>query len=332
MGSQIHRAIVVASLLLAGCSTRGLFSDHRPLTAQDKRDFLELLGNYPSPGENASSEVHDPEGRVVEAPSGPLVYADQLISYEVGFPDPVPEGQDALMALGPPDYTANVKIKPRSVSLGNGGTLVLGFSKAPLIDGEGPDLYIYEIGPAIEAVEVAVSMDAATWVEVGTAWGGPSAVDIGPYVSKDDVFRFVRIRDVRYQGVDSDAWPGADIDAVGMVARAERVVLPSEVLFGFDRDELEPGASVELDKLVSSLTSRADARVTIDGHTDNVGRADYNQKLSERRAQAVAAYLEKRGIAKDRIVTRGFGESRPFVPNDGPENRKKNRRVEIVIR
>jgi len=70
----------------------------------------------------------------------------------------------------------------------------------------------------------------------------------------------------------------------------------------------------------------------IEGHTDAIGSQDYNQKLSEDRAQSVSDYLLKAGIRSDRILAvRGFGKLKPVTTNDTPEGRQMNRRVEIVI-
>jgi outer membrane protein OmpA-like peptidoglycan-associated protein len=220
---------------------------------------------------------------------------------------------------------------PRAVSLGNGGSITLGFAKGVLVDGPGPDLFIFEIGPSVEALLVDVSADGKTWIAVGEARGGACAIDIGPHVSPSDVFRFVRLRDVPHQGAESDAWPGADIDAIGVRAAPQRVALPNEVLFEFDSDALASGASGALDRVVAAIKARPRARVTVEGHTDDVGNAEYNQKLSERRAEAVAAYLAQKGVERGRVTARGLGARRPAAPNDSDENRGKNRRVEIVI-
>jgi outer membrane protein OmpA-like peptidoglycan-associated protein len=72
-------------------------------------------------------------------------------------------------------------------------------------------------------------------------------------------------------------------------------------------------------------------RVEIAGHTDSDGSELYNLRLSQARAQAVVDYLVSRGISPDRLVARGYGESRPVAPNDTPENKQKNRRTELKI-
>jgi outer membrane protein OmpA-like peptidoglycan-associated protein len=78
------------------------------------------------------------------------------------------------------------------------------------------------------------------------------------------------------------------------------------------------------------LEKNPDLRVSIDGHTDSSGEAAYNEKLSERRAQAVRDLFIENRIAPSRLEARGFGESRPAAPNDTPENRQLNRRVEFT--
>jgi outer membrane protein OmpA-like peptidoglycan-associated protein len=319
-------------LLVAGCAggRAGLADVGRPIWEND-RELHDLLGDYPSPGPNASSEIHDAAGHVVAFPRERAHYADHVVAYEVGSPAPVPEGQDAEMALGPPDYTADKWGRPRAVSLGNGGSLTLSFGEGALIDGDGPDLFIWEIGPKVEAMNVDISVDGVTWIAAGTAPGGACAVDIAPYAAPGEVYRFVRLRDVPFQGAESDSWPGADIDAVAVLGSARRVAVPSEVLFAFDSDALGERAPAELDRLVDAIRKQPGARVTVEGHTDDVGTDEYNRSLSERRAQAVAAYLVQKGIAGDRITARGLGKSRPAGPNDGDQGRRRNRRVEIVI-
>ena len=106
----------------------------------------------------------------------------------------------------------------------------------------------------------------------------------------------------------------------------------SMVLFAFDSDELRPEASSELDRAANILAARDDViMIQVAGHTDNLGDDDYNQRLSERRAQSVADYLVENGIDQDRLRVIGFGETRPQVPNNSLANRQKNRRVVLSI-
>jgi outer membrane protein OmpA-like peptidoglycan-associated protein len=109
------------------------------------------------------------------------------------------------------------------------------------------------------------------------------------------------------------------------------VITLDDVLFAFDRADLQPGAQRMLDRVAELLKQHPDRDVSIEGHTDSVGSANYNQQLSEARAAAVREYLLRRGVAAERLSAVGYGKTRPIVPNDSPSARQQNRRVEIVI-
>lgn len=111
------------------------------------------------------------------------------------------------------------------------------------------------------------------------------------------------------------------------------IVNLSDVLFDFNQASLKPGAREKLSKLAGILLAYPGTyHMEIEGHTDAIGSQDYNQKLSEDRAQSVSSYLLKEGLASDRIVAvHGFGKLRPVATNDTPEGRQMNRRVELVI-
>ncbi|MDQ3102073.1 MAG: OmpA family protein [Bacteroidota bacterium] len=103
------------------------------------------------------------------------------------------------------------------------------------------------------------------------------------------------------------------------------------VQFEFDRSTLLPGFEKELDKLVDLMTDYPFLRVEIEGHTDNEGSDVYNEKLSTERAEAVVNYLVKKDVNKERLTWKGYGESKPLVPNDSDANMAINRRVEFHI-
>ena len=111
------------------------------------------------------------------------------------------------------------------------------------------------------------------------------------------------------------------------------IVNLSDVLFDFNQATLKPGAREKLSKLAGILLAYPGAyHMQIEGHTDSVGSSDYNQKLSENRAEAVHDYLLSVALPADRMMAvRGFGKIRPVATNDTPEGRQTNRRVEIVI-
>jgi outer membrane protein OmpA-like peptidoglycan-associated protein len=110
------------------------------------------------------------------------------------------------------------------------------------------------------------------------------------------------------------------------------VTFPDDVLFDFDRADITPEGAEVLERIHEVLVYYDEAPVRIHGHTDSVGDPGYNQQLSERRAEAVRAYLVDRlGVPGDRLTTRGFGETRPVASNDTEEGRALNRRVEVLV-
>lgn len=118
-----------------------------------------------------------------------------------------------------------------------------------------------------------------------------------------------------------------------LVAEMDRVdlTIDSDVLFAFDSAVIRENAKPTLAKIVRALANNPDKQLSVAGHTCDIGSESYNQGLSERRANAVKEYLVTSGISADRISTRGYGETRPLVPNQSEEARMLNRRVEMVI-
>jgi len=109
------------------------------------------------------------------------------------------------------------------------------------------------------------------------------------------------------------------------------VLTLGDVLFTTGRSDLMTGATVHLDKLVAFLNRYPDREVMIEGYTDSVGSQDYNQGLSERRAESVRHYLTGQGIDSGRLTASGKGESNPVAGNDSATGRQQNRRVEVII-
>jgi len=109
------------------------------------------------------------------------------------------------------------------------------------------------------------------------------------------------------------------------------VLTLGDVLFDSGRADMKAGALRTLGLLAAFLKENPERDVAIEGHTDSVGSAEFNQALSERRALTVKNALLERGIAANRVTARGFGPTRPLVGNDTPVGRQQNRRVEIVL-
>ena len=110
-----------------------------------------------------------------------------------------------------------------------------------------------------------------------------------------------------------------------------QVVRLNNVFFDFDKWDLRPESFFELNRVVKLLTENPAIEIEMSAHTDSYGSDDYNFKLSDNRARSVMEYILAHGIAASRIVSKGYGETKPVAPNDTPENRQLNRRVEFTI-
>jgi outer membrane protein OmpA-like peptidoglycan-associated protein len=120
---------------------------------------------------------------------------------------------------------------------------------------------------------------------------------------------------------------------VDVVRNGDNITLdiPGGVTFAFNSADLNAQFYPVLDKVAATLAEFDKTVIEVAGHTDSVGSAEYNQQLSERRANSVAAYLGSRGVSKARVVTVGAGEDHPVASNETDEGRAQNRRVEITI-
>jgi outer membrane protein OmpA-like peptidoglycan-associated protein len=109
------------------------------------------------------------------------------------------------------------------------------------------------------------------------------------------------------------------------------IITLGDVLFGTDLSRLTSEGMHTAQKLAMLLQQNPQRKVLVEGYTDSTGAADYNQALSERRANAVRTALLEQGVAVERIAIRGYGESYPVAANETAANRQLNRRVEIVV-
>lgn len=194
--------------------------------------------------------VTDSRGNEVYFPLGELSFADRVVEYK---PTKVPDyAKDPNDALGPPNYTSG---DDNYVSLGNNGSLTLQFTDNYLVDIEGPDLWIFEIGPQVEPTNVAISKDGVNWIHVGKVEGGTSGIDIGPKVQPGDRFSYVKLMDANARKSND----GADIDAVGAIGSIIRDDYSPEV------DSEIPAPSTASDyKLEISLSSGITHKIPMD--------------------------------------------------------------------
>ena len=109
------------------------------------------------------------------------------------------------------------------------------------------------------------------------------------------------------------------------------IVNMSDVLFDTGSYTLKPGAREKLAKISGIVLAHPGLSLQIEGHTDSVGSDEFNQQLSERRADSVREFLAEQGVPASSITARGFGKTQPVASNDTPEGRQRNRRVELVV-
>ena len=152
------------------------------------------------------------------------------------------------------------------------------------------------------------------YVQANELSGNPAAVDT---VAKD-IFYTTEVREVMQEVVPVKA-----------AAVIPEPITFEGVHFAFDKSELTPQDKMGLDQDLQKLSNRPDLPIVIKGYTDSTGPEEYNQKLSERRAQAVYDYLTSKGISGERIKTLGYGKSDPVADNSTAQGRALNRRAEI---
>ncbi|GAC1458542.1 MAG: OmpA family protein [Steroidobacteraceae bacterium] len=120
---------------------------------------------------------------------------------------------------------------------------------------------------------------------------------------------------------------------VQVVRKDDNITLdmPGSITFATNSADLNASFYPVLDKVGATLLQYDQTMIEVAGHTDSTGSAAYNQTLSERRAQSVAAYLTSRGVPNPRLMIVGDGENHPIASNATPEGRQQNRRVELTI-
>ena len=116
-----------------------------------------------------------------------------------------------------------------------------------------------------------------------------------------------------------------------IVVKKDKLELKEKLYFAWNQATLETASYPVLDEVVQALKDNKNFKVQVEGHTDSSGSDDHNQTLSEQRAEAVVDYLAAHGIAKDRLVSKGFSSSVPLDTNSTAAGRENNRRVEFVV-
>jgi OOP family OmpA-OmpF porin len=149
-------------------------------------------------------------------------------------------------------------------------------------------------------------------------------------ITQKDMTDYNKIEDMIVKHIPKEVIKDVLVDKYIVAASEDRLVLVG-VNFAFDKSDLLPESYPVLDKAVTLLNSKPNLNVEIQGYTDYIGTADYNQQLSVERAKTVKAYLVTKGIAETRLTTVGFGKDNPVADNETDEGRAMNRRIVFKI-
>jgi outer membrane protein OmpA-like peptidoglycan-associated protein len=195
-----------------------------------------------------------------------------------------------------------------------------GFSNRPLESWESGALIGAGIGGVLGAV--AYKRDRTDGALIGVVGGGLAGGAVGAYMDSQK-------RDLE-KNLSKEIHAGqAKVET--LPNHVVRITMTNQTAFDTNSADIKPGFDSTMDKLADVVVRYGKTSLTVVGHTDNVGSNDYNQKLSERRARAVAQYFESKRVNAMRLATSGKGESQPVASNSSESGRQANRRVEIYV-
>jgi len=169
-------------------------------------------------------------------------------------------------------------------------------------------------GAAVGTAVGKAAHNTALGAIIGAAVGGATGAVIGKQMDK--------------QAKEIAQIPGAQVKRVG---EGINVTFESGVLFDIDQSTISPSAQTKIKNLSDVFQKYPDSYILIEGHTDSTGTAEHNMALSERRAKAVATYLETQNVNASRVKTASYAATQPKFPNNTEANRSQNRRVEFAI-
>ncbi len=164
----------------------------------------------------------------------------------------------------------------------------------------------------------ALAQSTLIGAAIGAAVGGAAGAGVGHMMDKQEA---------EYR----NALAASDAAAVRREGDLLAITLKGDVTFDTDSTTVRPGLYSEIDRIANVMVRYPQTLIQVEGYTDSTGSEAYNQRLSERRAEAVKNLLVQRGVDPSRIYAIGFGENMPIATNDTPEGRQLNRRVEIKV-
>ena len=172
-------------------------------------------------------------------------------------------------------------------------------------------------GAALGAIGGAIAGKPGKGAAIGAGVGALAGMGVGAYMDRQEAILRQKL-----------AGTGVRVVREG---NNLRLIMPGNITFATNSAEIAPQFYSTLNAVALVLKEFPETLIEVTGHTDSTGSEEYNLQLSQQRANSVAQYLIAQGIAPNRILAKGMGESMPIAPNDTPEGRAANRRVEIRI-
>lgn len=312
----VFAGLLLSTLVIASCAS----APESPRGAAEVRSRLTALQNDPNVADHARVELREAEAAVVMAEQ-PLPEADaELGEHRVYIAD-----RTVLIA----EATAATRhAEMQRVRLGEEREALRLEARAREVDSAR--------GDASRARDDASrARDAATRARSETSQARGDAIrarsDAARARSDADAAQSSAAESTAAAAREAAAYQRQIDDLQAEVTDRGLVLTLGDVLFATGSAELQAGSNSNLDSLVGFLNEYPERRVQIEGHTDNVGDAGYNQGLSQRRADSVGAYLTQQGVASQRLSASGIGMDRPVANNGTATGRQQNRRVEIII-
>ena len=192
------------------------------------------------------------------------------------------------------------------------------------------------LGAGLGAIVGNQTGSSGAGIAIGSAVGAVAGALIGNEMDTQDAARAETDRKIsdQEQVLAENKKLIEELRARGTDARMTRrgvVINLPDVLFEFDRAALTGDARSTVREIAVALRGVGDRAILVEGHTDSVGTYDYNQRLSEDRAESVASALVREGVSRRQVSSRGFGERDPISSNDTSSGRSRNRRVEVIV-
>jgi outer membrane protein OmpA-like peptidoglycan-associated protein len=177
----------------------------------------------------------------------------------------------------------------------------------------------YALGGAVAgAIAGQIAGKDTKGTVIGAVVGGAAGAGYGAYLDKQEAILREKLE-------------GTGVYVERSSDNTLKLIMPGNVTFATNSYDINGSFYDVLDSIALVLKKYEDTKISVVGYTDNTGSMDYNQKLSEKRAQSVSNYLSSQGVSQDRVYTAGMGIKNPISDNSTSEGRSKNRRVEIEI-